>query len=678
MTHETVFFVSPSGDDSWSGRVPEPDRDGNDGPFATLTKARDAVRSLLQVGKTPGPVAVELRHGTYRLAAPLLLGPGDCGGPECPAVWRAYRDESPVVTGLWPLGGEWEKHDDQIWKLKIREEAPLPRRFRQLFVDGCRLERTRVPTEGRFKVYSLVGSTDEEHRSAFQYLQGDVQRWHRLEDAEFVFFHSWSESRLFVEDLDESRQEVRFTGEAAYPLNFHGLNTYYVENVFEALERPGQWYLDWDAGTLYVIPPEGVDLTQAEVTVGVTDQLLRLEGEEQNPIRHVSFEGLTFAGTEVELPATGYANHGGSMGPHYRTAAITCNHAENVAFNRCRMENTATYAVELRDCSQCRVERSTIREAGGGGVILIDGEDNSVCHCHIHDCGRLFFGGTAIVNPTGVRTRIAHNLVHHLPYCGIRGGNWAQQLDEIIEFNHVHHVMLMLDDGAGIFNAGVGSVIRNNLVHDCVGGGRQGYALGLYLDEFRTGVRVLNNIAYRTGAEVLHLHNNNGNTIENNILAFGGQAQISWTVFHGIHFGVRKGKYRHPLQTFQRNIVYWTDGCLSHNLDCNRWDLATQPELFDYNLYWKAGTEDFEVPRVGTVHANEVRMGRGHGGRSGVGHDTLADWQELGLDAHSLNADPLFADPENGDFALPENSPAFLIGFKPIDLTKVGPQEEKT
>ena len=233
--------------------------------------------------------------------------------------------------------------------------------------------------------------------------------------------------------------------------------------------------------------------------------------------------------------------------------------------------------------------------------------------------------------------------------------------------------MLVLDDGAGIFNAGIGSVIRNNLVHDCVGGRRR-FALGLYLDEFRTGVTMTHNVTYRTGREVLHLHNNEGHRIVNNIFAFGGPAQLSWTAFHGIHFGVRKAKYRHALHTFQRNIVYWKDGCLSHNLDCNRWDLASRPDLIDYNLYWKAGEKDLEVPRVGTVPKNEVRMGLGHGGRPGVGHDTLADWQELGMDRHSLNVDPLFADPENGDFTLHDDSPALKLGFEPIDLSRVGPQ----
>jgi hypothetical protein len=129
------------------------------------------------------------------------------------------------------------------------------------------------------------------------------------------------------------------------------------------------------------------------------------------------------------------------------------------------------------------------------------------------------------------------------------------------------------------------------------------------------------------------------------------------------------------LHTFQRNIVYWREGCLSHNLDCNRWDLATEPELIDRNLYWKDGREDLEVPRLGRIPAGQVRFGLGHNARPGVGHDTLEDWQELGLDRHSLNEDPRFVDSENDDFRLREDSPAFELGFEPIDLSEVGPRD---
>jgi hypothetical protein len=101
----------------------------------------------------------------------------------------------------------------------------------------------------------------------------------------------------------------------------------------------------------------------------------------------------------------------------------------------------------------------------------------------------------------------------------------------------------------------------------------------------------------------------------------------------------------------------------AYNLDCNRWDLATKPELIDYNLYYKAAGD------------KKVTMGRGHGGIPG--YDSFEDWQEFGLDQNSLSADPLFADPENGDFTLNPNSPAFQLGIKAIDTSQIGLRSNK-
>jgi len=54
----------------------------------------------------------------------------------------------------------------------------------------------------------------------------------------------------------------------------------------------------------------------------------------------------------------------------------------------------------------------------------------------------------------------------------------------------------------------------------------------------------------------------------------------------------------------------------------------------------------------------------------------LNQWGSLfGQDLHSIVADPLFRDPFDGDFTLDENSPAYKIGFKPINVKDVGPRK---
>ena len=56
---------------------------------------------------------------------------------------------------------------------------------------------------------------------------------------------------------------------------------------------------------------------------------------------------------------------------------------------------------------------------------------------------------------------------------------------------------------------------------------------------------------------------------------------------------------------------------------------------------------------------------------------TLEQWQARGNDRHSIVADPRFRDLAGRDFALAPDSPAWSLGFRPIDLSDVGPRERR-
>jgi len=111
---ETVFYVSPSGSDAWTGRLAAPNAKRSDGPFATLTRARDAVRNLKAKGSLTGPVSIQLRAGKYWLDQTLTLGPEDSGTKAAPISWSAYKGEKPEIMGGRMIkglqragGGKW-------------------------------------------------------------------------------------------------------------------------------------------------------------------------------------------------------------------------------------------------------------------------------------------------------------------------------------------------------------------------------------------------------------------------------------------------------------------------------------------------------------------------------------------------------------------------------------------
>ena len=114
-----TFFVATNGNESWSGRLPAPNANNTDGPFATLARARNAVRELKANSDTQAGITVAVRGGKYFLDQTLVLGPQDGGTRDCPIVYTAFPDEKPVLSGGRRITG-WKPYRGKI----LRHELP--------------------------------------------------------------------------------------------------------------------------------------------------------------------------------------------------------------------------------------------------------------------------------------------------------------------------------------------------------------------------------------------------------------------------------------------------------------------------------------------------------------------------------------------------------------------------
>lgn len=304
------FFVAPQGNDRWSGKLPTTNRQGTDSPFVTLEQARDAIRHRRAAGKRRKPWTVMLRGGTYFLSRPLVLKPEDSGTLECPIIYTAYPGEKPVLSGGKKITG-WKPGEGPLWTAEVPEAQAGRWAFRQLFVNGEPRHRPRLPREG---LYALAGpATPDEwgdplNRKSFRFHPGDLQRnWKNLKDVEVVVLQFRMEARLPIAAIDEATSTVTFTGGSWRPLTWS--RGYYVENVYEALDEPGEWYLDRKTGILTYWPLPGEDLARAEVIATLSEQLVRLEGngEAGRLVEHLSLRSLTFRYAYVPLPPGGHA-----------------------------------------------------------------------------------------------------------------------------------------------------------------------------------------------------------------------------------------------------------------------------------------------------------------------------------------------------------------------------------
>src|SRR2546426_1570125 len=113
LAQGVVFYVSPDGNDAWSGKLAATNADKTDGPFATIGKARDAIRHLKAQGPLTQPVTVYLRGGLYVLSEPLVFGPEDSGTPQGPIAYAAYSGETPVLSGGRKITG-WKRLTGEV------------------------------------------------------------------------------------------------------------------------------------------------------------------------------------------------------------------------------------------------------------------------------------------------------------------------------------------------------------------------------------------------------------------------------------------------------------------------------------------------------------------------------------------------------------------------------------
>src|SRR6185437_6229771 len=240
--------------------------------------------------KGPQPVRVILRGGTYYLDSPLEFGPEDSGTGNAPVVYAAAAGEKVVLSGGRRLeGGRWgEVNGRRAWLVDMPEVKERRWRFRQLFVNGDRRPRTRLPKQGEYRIESLPGYTGDFLRSPtkqFVYAPGDiVPAWHNLRDVEVVGITKWLDNRLPIEGVDAKTRTVTFDRPSLFALlSGDRPGPYWVENVAEALDTPGQWYLDRPRGALSYLPRLGEEMPSAEIVAPRLDRVIRVVGRAGAP-----------------------------------------------------------------------------------------------------------------------------------------------------------------------------------------------------------------------------------------------------------------------------------------------------------------------------------------------------------------------------------------------------------
>jgi len=643
-----VYHVAPRGDDLWSGKIAEVD--GTDGPFATLERARDAIRALkAERGLPPGGVTVRIAGGTYLRRKPFELDAADSGSPTSPIVYRSVDGERPRF-----VGGEIMRRFDPIADESIRDRLDPAARdavvaadlraagitgygtlLRQgfgrggatgsleLYFDGKKMQLARWPNDGWARI---DGVPEGKEGGSFVYTGDRPERWSDDVQPWVHGYWTWDWADSFERVVKMDRAAKRIFTEA--PHGVYGYKKgarFYFLNVLEELDRPGEWFLDRKQGTLYFWPPAPIE--SAEVMISMLESpMVVMRNASYIALERLTFEccrsgGITIAGGRANRVA-------GCTLASLGTAAVTLSGEGNGVIS----------------CDLHQLGRNGISISGGDRKTLTPGLNYAVNN-RIRDFGLTVRIYVPALSVSGVGNRLAHNLIHDAPHMAIGlSGN-----DHTVESNEVHHVCMETHD-CGAFYMGrdwsqQGNVIRYNYFHHLGHGDVQ----AIYLDDWTSGTEVFGNICQGARRGVL-IGGGRHNRVENNIFI---------DCRHAVHIDERGKGW----------ASYYFDGTTTTLFDRLEAVNATGPVYGSRYPELATLLEDDPVSAKGNRVVRNIRFG---GGWLEL-YDGLSEQTAyLTFEKNWIEGDPGFVDAARNDWRLLPDAPVFDLGFREIPVDGIG------
>lgn len=514
---EADFYVAPNGNDSWSGTLDTPNKNKTDGPFATIERAKVAVRELKSKIYKPKEDAVDkrfrgsphkygtgkdilvlIREGNYKLGNPLSFSAVDGGErvetnlptgafeyhklKDYYVTYAAYPGEHPVIIGGKEIVN-WKKEGNGIWSSKVKTE-----KIDELFINGERQTLARYPNEG-----FLSMADQPSDPNWFKFNDGDIENWEGIENGRVRMKVRWTSKNVGISKVNENDQILHLDEATEEMLYIPPI--YYIENVEALLDTGGEYYFDQEEGVLKVIPNVEIkNIKKALVAIPNISELLVIKGTPENPVRNLRFSGLKFT---ITAP-------GGE-------SAINLSYAKNCEILNNGIKNVSGHAIFVGlGCYNNLISRNEISDVKRGVGIYNSGSphparwedinsDNVITFNKIENM-QLHSGGIATRN--AIRSVVSHNYVTGTYSYGITVGSWPNVEESIdgshlVEYNNVSFTNQGRDDegGMAVYGLSHGSIVRNNLIHD-VTPAETNENVGLFFQNMAKGWSVTDNIFY--------------------------------------------------------------------------------------------------------------------------------------------------------------------------------------
>jgi len=689
----TIYVSQTHGSDEMgvNGFSPLPDAYGN-GPVKTVERAMRDISELRAVGDLR-PMTVAFTED-YFIDAPITIGLNGNSYvdgnmfPLSGITFTSFGEKKRLIGGF-PVSG-WV-HDSFNGHDCLSAFLPEEHRkavFTDLYVNGVPASPTRYPEgEKTFTVLDTENNSDAalfSPSSWFIARKKDLAGLSDIENATVNYYHYWIDEHSPVSAYDARTGRIdmalpsRFAITTRYaPVEATSALHYYFEHIPQGFTRPGQWYLDRNAGKVYYMPTDPTcDPSSLEVYAPSTPALFRIEGSREVPIKDIHITDLDLLCTKNEYAASSdMGTHESGVETHYfasdaqsvcgGSGALSFDYAKDCSVENCSLSCMGVYSIGINPgCRAIRVENNLITRMAAGGVRITGGSANAPEEDRTDFCvvrgntithlGLRYAAGCGVLIIHASHNEVSENEIAWLDYTGISVGFvWGYRANmafgNLIRRNHIHHVgMGRLSDMGGIYLLGhqPGTRVEYNRIHDVNSNHYGGW--GIYTDEGSQDLLIRGNVVYNTKCEGYHQHYGARNMVVNNIFAFGGLGSLR----------VSRGEL-HDTILFERNLFIQKGKPFMDpvHVSVGGHNVTLRTASLQKNIFFDLKGEGQLPTPDGLQNAGEV-----------LSH--------LGIGGNSFVADPGVTDIGHYDFTPLPGSKAEELGFSPENGIPYRPMKE--
>lgn len=721
-----LFSTFVSAKDIYVSKLGKNENDGSqNAPLGSLEMARDLIRQYKQTNKYLNePFIVWIDEGVYELTETFELSDLDSGTAECPIIWRAMPGKTVRISGgkqlpslkfgeikdsriLHRLTKEAKKHVRQIDLLdfgiknfgnetQYGHALPVTQASLELIVNDSIMTLARYPNKGYIKIGEIVdkGSVPRvgdysQRGGVFKYVDERHERWIGQNDIWFqgTFNTGYADDNLHVDSIDKKQGIVKLSFPHMYGLGAgKEFQHYFVKNVLDELDSPGEYYVDKKEGILYFWNPYGWD-TANKITITLLENpIVTLKNVNNIILQDLIIESGRGIGIYMEQANNNkilgciVRNVGTSgifmgLGAKQTVPYITHDDYEGVPVSGkigSVQAHIYKYTSWNRQAGAFNLIKSCdIYNTGTGGIYLSGGDkrslvkgNNVIDNCKISNYNRRNKFCWAGINVDGCGNTIRHCEIFNSEWQGI----YVRGNEHLFEYNEIHHVTLNSDDTSpwyiGRDPSDCGNVIRYNYFHHC--GNKNRMNMGIYCDDASTDVEVFGNVFYNMNTNHGIMFSNAGRNLvfKNNIVinpvaytVYASSCYYTWASGHVVPFYGENGLLRNRLT---KDVNIYTSPYSDR-----------YPFLGDYLDPIIEGKEWVGQRMRDNVGSHNLIVGsKVDETCKKIGAYAQFEW----INNWETQNDPGFVDFEGGNFLLREDSEVFdrIKGFQPIPFDKIG------